>query len=45
MWMLADAINGFVSAFEVYTGKTGDKPEAGLGARVVKSLTKHLQKL
>ena len=34
--MLADARNGYVSSFDVYTGKSGDKVEHGLGARVVK---------
>ena len=42
VWMLADAKNGYVSSFEVYTGKKGDTVEHGLGARVVKDLTKHL---
>ena len=36
--MRADARTGYVSAFEVYTGKTGDKAEKGLGSKVVKSL-------
>lgn len=45
VWMLADAINGYVSSFDVYTGKKRNKPEEGLGARVIKSLTKHLQNL
>ena len=41
VWMLADAENGFVTNFEVYTGKK-DAVEKGLGANVVKSLTQHL---
>ena len=43
VWMLADATNGYVSSFEVYTGKKKDSVEKGLGARVVKNLTQHLQ--
>lgn len=42
VWMLADGVNGYVSSFDVYTGKKGDKVETGLGARVVKSLTEHI---
>ena len=38
--MRADAENGFVSAFEVYTGKKGTNVEKNLGSNVVKSLTK-----
>ena len=45
VWMLADAVNGFVSRLEVYTGKSADGAEVGLGARVVKTLTQHLQNL
>ena len=36
VWMLADARNVCVSSFDVYTGKSGDKVEHGLGARVVR---------
>ena len=43
VWMLADAVNGYVSGFEVYTGKKGEKSEKGLGARVVKSLCQPIQ--
>ena len=39
VWARADASNGYVSAFQVYTGKSGDTTEHGLGARVVKDLT------
>ena len=39
VWMRADADNGFVSAFEVYTGKIGNTSVKGLGANVVKGLT------
>ena len=38
MWALADAHNGYISVFEVYTGKMGDRVEKGLGSRVVKTL-------
>ena len=37
VWMLADAHTGYVSSFEIYTGKKGDV-EKGLGASVVKTL-------
>ena len=42
VWMRAEALNGYVSAFEVYTGKKGDSVEHGLGAKVVKILTEDL---
>lgn len=42
VWMRAEALNGYVSAFEVYTSKKGESVEHGLGAKVVKSLTKDL---
>ena len=38
VWMLADAHTGYVSGFEVYTGKKGDTVEKGLGPGVVKAL-------
>ena len=37
-WMLADSHTGYVSGFEIYTGKKGDTVEKGLGASVVKTL-------
>lgn len=37
-WVRADAATGYVSAFEVYTGRKGDTVEKGLGANVVTSL-------
>lgn len=40
VWALADAINGFVSMFQVYTGKQGNTEQKGLGANVVTTLTK-----
>ena len=42
VWMLADS-NGYVSTFEVYTGKKGNTTERGLGANVVLSLTESIQ--
>ena len=33
VWARADASNSYVSAFQVYTGKSGDTIEQGLGAR------------
>ena len=42
VWMRANAKNGYVSAFEVYTGKTGSYSEKGLGSKVVKHSTKEL---
>ena len=41
VWVRADGITGFVSEFQVYLGKQGSVEE-GLGARVVKDLTKGL---
>ena len=38
IWMRADATTGYVSAFDVYTGKKGSSSEKGLGSRVVKEL-------
>ena len=32
VWALADAINGFVSMFQVYTDKQGNTVQKGLGA-------------
>ena len=40
VWMLGTGM--YMSSFDVYTGKSGNKVEHGLGARVVKDLTKHL---
>ena len=42
MWISADALNGYVSALEIYTGKKTDQVEQGLGAKVVKCLTEHI---
>lgn len=43
VWMLADAHTGYVSGFEIYTGKKGDTVEKGLGASVVKTLCQPIQ--
>ena len=42
VWLRAEAENGYVSAFDVYTGKKGQAVEHGLGARVVKELSSDL---
>ena len=36
VWMRADAVNGYVCDFSVYTGKTGNKTETNLGGNVVR---------
>ena len=41
VWGRADVC--YISAFQVYTGKSGDSTEHGLGARVVKDLTEDLK--
>ena len=38
VWIRAEAVNGYVSGFEVYMGKKSDSVEKGLGATVVKTL-------
>ena len=43
VWAGADASNGYISAFQVYTGKSGDSTEHGLEARVVKDVTEDLK--
>ena len=40
--MRADGENGYVSEFEVYTGKKGDQVEKGLGEGVVRRLTHNI---
>ena len=40
VWGIADAVNGYVTAFEIYTGKKA-KVERNLGANVVKTLAMH----
>jgi hypothetical protein len=42
IWVRADASNGFVSEFQVYTGKQDGGPEHRLGYRVVRELTRKL---
>ena len=42
VWVRANE-NGYVSQFEVYTGKIGPTPEKCLGPRVVKTLTNKLK--
>lgn len=41
VWIRANE-NGFVSQFEIYTGKVGNTVEKCLGERIVKTLTKEL---
>ena len=43
VWAQADANTGYISAFEVYTGKKGNTSEKGLGAKVVKALCEQLK--
>ena len=43
VWMRADAVSGYVSAFQVYSGKKGNDTEKTLGSKVVKHLTEELQ--
>ena len=35
VWALADASNGYIANFQVYTGKQGDSTEIRLGAKVL----------
>ena len=42
MWVHADSHNGYISHFDVYTGKRGDTAQVGLGGSVVKHLTQDL---
>ena len=41
MWVRADFVNGYVSEFQVYHGKQGQR-ETSLGERVVKNLSRAL---
>ena len=43
VWILSDAHTGYVSSFEIYTGKKGDTVEKGLGASVVKTLCQPIE--
>ena len=38
VWTMSDAVHGYVSEFEVYTGRKGNAVEKNLGANVVKTL-------
>ena len=40
VWAMSDAVNGYMSEFEVYTGRKANAVEKSLGANVVKTLTK-----
>ena len=42
VWVRADSHNGYVCEFECYTGRKGEKSEAGLGGNVVTRLTRDL---
>ena len=39
VWVRADAVSGYVSEIDVYTGKVPGEREYGLGGNVVKRLT------
>ena len=44
VWMRADPVNAYCNEFEVYTGRVQqDRPERGLGERVVKELSVKLR--
>ncbi len=42
MWVRADLENGYISQFQVYSGKVGNRSEKHLGERIVKDLTRGL---
>ena len=42
VWVRADATSGYVSEFDVYTGKVPGEREYGLGGNVVKRLTRNI---
>ena len=42
VWVRAEADIGYVSEFEVYTGRKDDGPEKNLGTKVVKNLTSNI---
>ena len=42
VWVRADSTNGYISQFEVYTGRQGSNTEVGLGGNVVTRLTRDL---
>ena len=39
VWILADAVTGYFTKFDVYTGKKNGQVDKGLATRVVKELT------
>ena len=39
VWVRADAVSGYVSKIDLYTGKVPGERELGLGGNVVKRLT------
>ena len=45
VWVRADAVNGYFCDFNMYVGRAADgvSVETGLGERVVRQLTEHLQ--
>ena len=42
MWVRADAVSGYVSEIDVYTGKIPGEREYGLGGNVVRRLTRNI---
>ena len=42
VWVRADPVSGYVSEFDVYTGKVSGEKEFGLGVNVVKRLTRSI---
>ena len=42
VWVRADAVSGYVSEIEVYTGKVPGEREYGLGGNVVRRLTRNI---
>ena len=44
VWVLADAHTCYVSRLQVYTGRSGEKSNNGLGASVVKNLCQSIKK-
>ena len=42
MWVRADAVSGYVSELDVYTGKVAGERELSLGGNVVKRLTRNI---
>lgn len=42
VWCRCDSKTGYLYEFDIYTGKTGEGTETGLGAKVIKNLTRKL---